>query len=178
MRAILVILILITTLGCAKNASREEVDNLLNEINRKVHLKLQRLHTIFADRNGNGYLGKPIKLLLWGLNYFQGEIDINTARKLLIIATNEFLNEYNSDERVRPYLATYPLTHKNVQIRMGLSRHYNEPIMDTEKIGYISMLEGQLIYYVCDEKICKNIEIFRESYEAALEKLKNQGELL
>ena len=50
--------------------------------------------------------------------YFQciQNVDFNTARQLIIYASETLINEVNSSTDIRPYLKNYPFTANNVEI--------------------------------------------------------------
>lgn len=107
-----------------------------------------------------------IEMLAMSFNYYQ-EIDLNSARSLIIYSVNEYLSDINNNKEIKPYLSNYPFTSKNIETRIfiyGPDRRKLPP----EKIGYISSRDGILRYYTRsddDHPICT------ETYDEALGKI-------
>src|SRR3989344_2061400 len=79
--------------------------------------------------------------------YFYQEVDLKTARDLIVYVINEYLAAINNHKRIRPYLHEYPFTAKNVEIRIWIFEpNGSDPPLD--KIYYISAVDGILTYYL------------------------------
>lgn len=98
------------------------------------------------------------------------ELDLNTARELLIYATNEYLTAINSNVAVRPYLHNYPFTAKNIEVIIFFYKKNGVNVFPG-KISIAAANEGKVEYYTnCpDSQVIKSI--YEETYEEALQKL-------
>ncbi len=108
---------------------------------------------------------------------FYQEVDLQTARELIVYAIREYLSDINSNEEVRPYLHNYPFTAKNVEIRIWISKpDRSSPSLG--RIDYISATNGVLDYYTRGEKQYSRKTICEETYEEALEAVSSECKAL
>lgn len=110
-----------------------------------------------------------IKLLHWGFDYYK-EIDIEEGRELLITAAHRLLKAINEDERIRPYLATYPFKPENIELRIFLHNSDGSPI-GPGKLCIVSILEGVLNYKVEDAVNLPFRKILVETFQEAEDKM-------
>lgn len=85
---------------------------------------------------------------------------------------DEFLVDINANEKLRPYLATYPFTVKNVELDIYYSDpkgyHFYDPY-----IGVVSIEEGIVCYRTYDKEDKSPYKAkIKETYEEALEIIK------
>jgi len=110
-----------------------------------------------------------IQMMAMSFDYYQ-EVNIKTARELIVPVINEYLSAINSNKEIRPYLHEYPFTAKNIEIRIFV---YNpdRSELSLEKIDCITSLNGMLKYYTRSnprQAICK------ETYEEALQAISSE----
>ena len=103
--------------------------------------------------------------------YFQ-EIDLYKARELMVCAVQTYLNEINSSEAIRLYLANYPFTAKNVEIRI-FPRKPDGHDPELGNIICVSARKGFIEYYVSVPNKYSRRQICRETYQEAVAKLKS-----
>lgn len=138
---------------------------IAHRLTYKVASKLEREKGLqFVGRGGQ--MMDDIQMMAMSFDLYH-EVDLKTARKLLIDTTREYLLAINNNEEVRPYLHQYPFTAKNIEIRIWI---YNpdRSAVEFDKISYICALDGTLTYEV--EKPGKHMStvIHEEAYEDAL----------
>lgn len=109
------LVLLILNAGCVENRPDTSyypspASILVNEIQKKVFWQLKKKKKLYPCEFGGG-AKTPIRLLHCGFLYYN-EIDIETARELIITAGNQFIAEVNANERIRPYLESYLLNQK------------------------------------------------------------------
>lgn len=176
MRIVFAVFVSLLLMGCAENNVTNDYrpspkSKLVYELSKKVFVQLKEKKNLCpCECCGGG--SDQIKLLHWGFDYYK-EIDIKEARELLMVAGNQFLDAFNSDERIRPYLATYPLTPKNIEIRIFLQKP-NGSELEPEKLHVISMIDGFLNYKIGRLGTERLKRIHRETYEEATAKLSAQ----
>jgi hypothetical protein len=103
------------------------------------------------------------------------EVDLQTARELLVYSTSEYVSDINKNGEVRQYLHNYPFTAKNVEIRIW---PYNPDGSDPSpgKIDYISAIDGVLSYYTQGPDKYSRQMICEETYEEALKLTGRSGD--
>ncbi len=106
------------------------------------------------------------------------EMDISQMRALIIRLSQKFMNQINSDDEIREYLAEYPFESNRLKLRITIHGSDGRPIMNQEankeKLTSGS-LEKNIIYYsILNEAEPYYQEIFQESFQEALEKVRSQ----
>ena len=131
--------------GCSSFCHQsQDYEKIADKITEKTAKKLKDQKNLVLIGTG-GQMMHDIQAMDMSFNYYH-EVDLKTARELIIYAINEYLSEINDDEKIRPYLHEYPFTAKNVEIRIfiyGPDRLKLPP----EKIYCITSLNGTLEYY-------------------------------
>lgn len=102
--------------------------------------------------------------------HFYHEVDLEEARELLVYVVTEYLSAINSNEKVRPYLHNYPFATKNIEIRIWIYEP-DGTYPPSDKIDYISSMNGLLEYYTCSDP---RQPIYEETYEEALQVIASQ----
>jgi hypothetical protein len=118
-----------------------------------------------------GRMMDDIEEMYMGFQYFK-EVDLDTARKLLVYCIEKYLSAINSDEKVRPYLHNYPSTVKNVEIGIWFYKP-DRTNLSWGKIYYVSAINGVLSYYIKPSKNQSREAICEETYEEALKIVKS-----
>lgn len=96
------------------------------------------------------------------------------ARKLIINCLNDFLEEVNKNDQLRPFLKVYPFKPENID--MGIINYgaKGEDVFDPY-IGTISAYLGKMEYLTHDPNDdCKYKTIIQETYEEAVAILKKE----
>ncbi len=96
------------------------------------------------------------------------EVDLNTARELIVYSVQTLMAEVNENEEIRPYLKNYPFTSKNVEIRIFCYQPDASNVA-LHKLEIISSINGIIKYYPRGPDKYKMEEpILTETYEEAL----------
>lgn len=80
----------------------------------------------------------------------------------------ELLNRYNLDEKIRPYLVTYPFTPKNIDITIFFDHQPNDA--NQKMIKLIHLVDDYIYYEIIspDGKFLERIKIsYDEAYKIA-----------
>jgi len=151
-----------------KDVSEEEKTEL--KIIAKVAKKLKKekklnLCTI-GSRNKKDYYIRDL-----GFEYFN-RLTIDEMRELLIYLVNLFIENFNASEDFLSYVKT-PYGLKNFQITIYL-REKNGNFIPYPELSIGELYNNQLTYTTSDRENYKLVDIYKETYEEALEKLKVQ----
>jgi hypothetical protein len=156
--------------SCQSNGDlgKSKKERIVDEIIHNSFIKISKKTELVPCGTGAQMMDE-IKML--GL-YFdcKKQINIDEARKLLIDAADEFLNEINSNEEVRPYLSKYPFEIKNVEICI-----YTPPNQKLAELAVVSVSNGFLIYKIDDIFTGKFEVVVKETYEEGLQKLHSKA---
>jgi len=161
--------------GCGKNIQDvgykpNPASVIISAIEKKVFHRLQIEKNLYPFEFG-GKGKDPIKLLHFGFLYFN-EIEIEEARELIITAGNQFLNEINANEQIRPYLANFPFKLENIQVEIFLKRPDKSEI-GFEKLHVITMKDGEVRYKIRSAETKRLTTTYKETYEEAMAKFSN-----
>ena len=143
-------------------------------MNRTAKILKKEKGLIFIGFGGRGV--KKIEISYMGFDKIGEPYNIKKARNLLVFAVETFLNEFNKDEKMKPYLLNYPFTSKNIKITIFFFDK-NEDHHIAPSISIVALRDSDLKNPVCYE-IRKNDSLYtihRESYEEAL-KIAKQNE--
>jgi hypothetical protein len=138
---------------------------LAHEITEKTAKKLKEQKKLYLIGTGGGMM-HDIQMMAMSFHFYQ-ELDLKTARELMIYTINEYLSDINDNTEVRPYLHEYPFTAKNVEIRIWI---YNpdQSELPPDKIYCITAINGILNYYIRGPEEYSRQVICQETYEEAL----------
>ncbi|MCE5294366.1 MAG: hypothetical protein LLF94_07100 [Chlamydiales bacterium] len=141
-------------------------------ITAKVAKKIHNEKNLLPIGTGGGMRG-DIKMMAISFSY-QQEVDIPTARELLVYCVEEYLSAINADEKVRPFLHNFPFTAKNIEIRIFFSTKNDEDV-PVGKLSIASAIKGGVRYKANNHNYTLDI-LREETYEEAL-KLIQQNKL-
>lgn len=160
----LVLLIISLAFGCNSMTYKlSDDEKIVNQITKETAKKLKEKKNLVLIGTG-GQMMDEIEMLSMSFNYYQ-EIDLNTARNLIIYAINEYLSDINNKKEIRPYLSNYPFTSKNVEIMIFV---YGPDGLElpAKKIYSITSIDGVLEYYTRSDR---DHPLFQETYDEALQ---------
>jgi hypothetical protein len=75
-------------------------------------------------------------------------LTLDQTRRLVVQTLDEFLNQVNADEKIRPRLHNYPFTPKNIALSIGFRDQGKRP--PREYIAYVHLSEGTVYYHHWD----------------------------
>lgn len=101
-------------------------------------------------------------------DYF-GEINLATARHLILNTVTSFLHEINQQEKVKPFFCKFPLSMDQISIQIRIR---NESCRFYPYLGNISMItidDGSIIYGTINSYTNQVDVLRRETYEEAVQ---------
>lgn len=147
-----------------KNVSSKD-EQIVKKITSSVAQKLLTKHNLHLIGTG-AQMMNDIEMLAMDF-YYYNEVDLQTARNLLVISTQNYLDEINQNTEIRRYLKNYPFTAKNIEIGIYILKPDGSKV-SKEKLYYISAINGILHYYIDDPKNYSRITLHQETYDQAL----------
>ncbi len=98
--------------------------------------------------------------------YSLEKLDMNNARKKLILCAEEYLNEINTNEELKKYLYKHPFTNKEIYFCISFFESNGQRLKDE----YITScaLDEDIIYYTVEYSDGSFERIHEETYEEAL----------
>jgi hypothetical protein len=131
----------------------------VNEITQKVAQELLLENQLHLIGTGSQMMAE-IEMLAISFD-FSNEIDITKARELLVKSINKYIEEINSNNKIRKYLKCYPFTEKNIEVRIWVRTPKSTP-------SYISAINGELSYFMDTPYTYSQIALRKETYEEAV----------
>ena len=153
--------------GCSVSGYQSTVDyeKIADKITANTAKKLQEQKKLCLIGTGGGMM-HDIQRMNMSFQFFQ-EVDLKEARDLVVYATKEYLEDINSNEKVRPYLHNYPFTAKNITIRIFICKPGGYDVSPGE-ITIAAANKGNLSYYIDYPEKHTIKKIYKETYEEAL----------
>jgi len=161
----LVLLIISLAFGCNSITYKlSDDEKIVNQITQETAKKLKEKKNLVLIGTG-GQMMHEIEMLAMSFNYYH-EVNLETARELLVESVEEYLSDINSNQKIKPYLHEHPFTAKNVEIAIFF-RNQDASNVSAEKINIAAANQGKVVYYIdCSEKHTIKA-IYRETYEEA-----------
>lgn len=98
--------------------------------------------------------------------------NIDKARELMVYATEIFLNEFNSFDKIKPYLINHPFTSENIEIKIFFEDKKGNSF-SSPNLLVVSLYKGKILYKT-NEDYCL-ITVYEEPYERALNFIKKKN---
>ena len=150
--------------------SQPDKQSTANEVRNKTILQLKQERNLHAIGVGSGMMNQ-IRMLALSFVYYK-EIDIETAREILVSASDLFLENINSYEKIHPFLENYPFTTKNIEIAIFLLKpDGSKP--SGGNLTVISITNGILSYKTDHPDDGRLTRIYEETYEEASSKIRD-----
>ena len=150
----------------SNNLKSKSYSKLANKITASTALKLKKEKELYLIGTG-GQMMDDIQMMAMSFEYFH-QVDVKEGRKLLIFSIEMYLDAINNDNKIHPYLHEYPFTAKNVEIRIWCHNPDGSDV-PSDKIYYISSIDGVLSFYIDDPENYSRKTIHEETYEEALQ---------
>jgi len=144
--------------------SSEDYEKLADKITITTAKSLEEKNGLILLGTG-GRMMDDIKLMSMAFEYHEAG-NIETARKLLLDSTKEYLSKINASERIRPYLHNYPFTPTNIKIEIYF-RGIAKSDSAEDKVDIAALSDGMFFYFVKDENSTALKLIKEESYEGS-----------
>lgn len=169
--SLLILLLFFCGCGTAPTYTSSEKERLCNEVTKIAIKKICSESKLIPCGTGGGALNQ-IRMLAISFNYYQ-DVNIAEGRKLLIQTVETFLSIINADERIRPYLIKYPFDPENIEIRIFIFNKDGSSI-GSDRLCVIGIIDGILDYQIHTPDGLWLERVHEETYEEALEKLKER----
>jgi len=137
---------------------------MADEITAKTAQKLRGEKGLILVGTG-GQMMDDIQMLMMGFHFYK-EVDIGTARQLVVDSVEEYLSAINVNKEVRPYLHNFPFTAQNVQLVIYFYKPDRSKV-PSGKIKIAAAEEGKVVYYIDCPKEHTLKSIYEETYEDA-----------
>jgi hypothetical protein len=95
-------------------------------------------------------------------------VDIPQTRLLIVTCAEEFLNQINSDEQIRPYLNHYPFTVEDIHLGILFNEKKTGRFVRPPNIAFVTLVSGNIIYTSDYDPLGPLTDMHKESYEEAL----------
>lgn len=169
-----VLILLVILCGCNPKTSDysytlSEKEKSADAILVKVAMQLKKQYGL-VPRGTGGRMMDQIKRLRLMFDYPK-PLTVEEARPLIVGSVNEFIAAVNMDERIRPYLANYPFTSKNIEITIILQDAQGRGVPDGDLL-VIFASGGHIKYKMNDPVTDRYRLILEETFEEAEERIR------
>jgi hypothetical protein len=160
------LLLIMTVFFACSSYEIPDYEKMADQITAKTAKKLKAKKGL-ALIGTSGQMMKNIQMMAMHFNFYR-EVDIETARNLLVESIQEYLYAINSNEEIKPYLHDNPFTDKNVEITIYF---YNPDRSDvlSDSISIATSNKGKIIYYIDYPEKYTIKPILEESYQEAVD---------
>ena len=160
---LITIIFILTCFSCGHRSPHYV--KIAHEITNKTAKRLEKEKNLHLIGTGGGMM-YDVEMMAMSFQYYQ-EIDLKTARELVVCAISKYLANINHNSKILPFLHECPFTAKSVEIRIWI---YNPDRSKppSGKIQYISAIDGIIDYYTRDSQESYRKTIHEETYEEAL----------
>lgn len=171
--ALVIFLMVIGMVSCRHSSCDPkdiEKENLANKVLRESAIKIKQ-ETGLRPCGDMGQMLYQVEKLGLSFQYYK-PTDIVEGRKLLIQAIDRLMEEVNQEKKIHPFLSKYPFKPHNIDIRIFLY----EPDGKNVPVGALSVIgaqDGVLHYKIDDPRAPGFIRVYKETYDQALERLKD-----
>ncbi len=130
-------------------------------------------YNLTPSMTGSGSNGKQFKLLNIGFNT-KKSLNIDEARRLLLLSVKDLLDRIDRDDYIHPFLIEVPFPAKRLDYEInvvginGMVEFPNGPTKDN-KISYVQLMNGIIYYMVFTTLEAETIILHKETYEEALD---------
>ncbi|MBS4162988.1 Uncharacterized protein PRO82_000269 [Candidatus Protochlamydia amoebophila] len=95
------------------------------------------------------------------------------SKKLIIEITEEFINEVNRNEMIRPYLIDYPIS--NINVSMSIFNYdFDGNFIHAPFVSSIAADNNKIVYFFKGNKSLYDYKNEHEKYDEALKKFKEE----
>lgn len=148
---------------------------IINEVSEELERKYE-MNSSAVGSSGDG--GCLLKSVCISFQRNKGPIPLEENRKILIHCIQTYIDAFNNNEKIRPYLFNYPFTEKNVQITIHSYGKKRERLFHPAISCVLNYPKG-ISYYTNDpEQEYRDKEEIEETYEEAYSKLNETKEKL
>ncbi|WP_068466621.1 hypothetical protein [Candidatus Protochlamydia phocaeensis] len=114
-----------------------------------------------------------LRLMILDFHRYGEPLTQEEARRLIVACAEEFLTDINSDESLRPYLLDYPFSPSNISLGI-INYDSNGKEIFAPYIGAVAASEGVIMYLTNTPEQLSYKDKIKETYEEALERLKQE----
>ena len=149
----------------SQDVKSQDYEQIADKITERTARKLKKEKGLILIGTG-GQMMNDIQMMMMGFHFYK-EVDIDTARVLLVESVQEYLTAINSDEEIRPYLHDYPFTAQNVEIEIYFYEPDHSDIPEG-KITIASTSDDKIVYYIHSPETHRLTRFYEETFQDAL----------
>ena len=148
-----------------KQAMNPHYEVIANQITLDTAKRLKERYGLNAVGIGGGMMD-DIKKMNLSLRSTKS-LSIDEGRELILSCIDTYLDQVNSNEKVRPFLNIYPFAENNVGVTIFVDRRENGELV----VGRIASIfnSGGKIHFRAVKSELQNEEVLSETYEEARE---------
>lgn len=137
-----------------------------NKITNAFRHSVKEKYHLVPTSYGGSFMGN-ISVISQMYSVYDKKYDVDEARALLVNCTQEYLNQINQDEKIKPYLSHVPFSENGLEFSIYFHKARFEYV-DSEFVAGAILINGELHYSSYDHEKKKFVDVHRESYEEAV----------
>jgi len=114
-----------------------------------------------------------VEEIVVNFNYHR-TVNIEQARELEVLATEEFVSCINAHEKIRPFLREYPFTYERSKVTISFYDENFRTCADGSVV-LVFQVKGNLYFFSEDSQTKKLETLLEEPYEKSLEIVRNKN---
>ena len=177
MKQLCILFIFLFLYACNNSSTNKDYkipdyEKIADTITARTAQKIESETGLHLIGTGGGMMDH-VRMMAMSFDHLE-ETSIEQGRELLVYCVKEYLDAINANVEIRPYLAHYPFTSKDVEIAIFIYTPTHKDV-SIGKLAVVSAVRGELRYRVrqLDPVIFK--QIYEETYEEAV-KILETGE--
>lgn len=171
MKTIFVMCALMFFSSCHSSKEVDELNRFVSSFNKDIaknfNVQVYAIGSSIQDKISSIYLQYKSNKI----------VNVSQARSLIVALAEETLHKINNDQKIRPCLAVYPFTNKNIDVSFVFSGDKSKSCCceNEDRVANVSLIKGNVFYARYDTSINDLVTIISEPYEVAFEKAMNQS---
>ncbi len=164
-----VVLFSLAFLGCMAQKVSYPGPGLADEQINHFAEEMEKEKTLFLVGSGGRMMNCISEFDLHFISNSNQQVSISQVRVLVVEMMERFKKEVNANEKIRPYLSNYPVSNKNIVIRISFYEKFPNRRVPKSSVALVWQRNNKLYYEFYDNETGDFIgKGFNETYEEAL----------
>jgi hypothetical protein len=125
---------------------------------------------IFLDGSGGAMMDDIQRVTVSYIS--NAELSLEQARTLYINVMQEYLERYNANEKIRPYLHNFPFTAENIDLKLSFEKESGQRQCSGD-VAFVFMVNNVIYYDSYNNEKSTFYSLHKEAYADALKIVKN-----
>lgn len=151
-------------------SQRTKMDIVSNKLTKRIGERLCKKHNMYMVGIGGGAPKGKIDHITVMFGRYQGPLNKDECRELMLDCKKVYLEEINSNDEIRPFLITYPYQPENIDLTILIFNPDGSLVLDPD-FCTVSTFKKSIQYKTCTSVRSPYKSRVEESYAEALSKV-------